>query len=106
MCCELTPVLIYFQKKCLMMEKWLRPGTLRRKANDTGDANPNCDTRVVTASKYDRSTIEVEEASSSKKKYSGKYTVHIWNWDLFRVVMVVNRNHSVFYVTKCCRMSA
>jgi hypothetical protein len=55
------------------MEKWLRSGTSKRKANDTGDANPNCDTRVVTASKCDSSTIKVEEASSSKKKYSRKY---------------------------------
>jgi hypothetical protein len=50
------------------MEKWLRTGTPKRKANETGDANPNCDTRVVTTSKCDRSTIRVEEASSLKKK--------------------------------------
>jgi hypothetical protein len=54
------------------MEKWFRSGTLKRKANDTGDANPNCDTRVVT-SKFDRSAIKVEESSSSKRKYSRKY---------------------------------
>jgi hypothetical protein len=70
--CELTPVLIYFQKK-IIMEKWLRTGTLKRNANYTGDANPNCDTRVVTTSKCDSSTIKVEEASSSKKKYNRKY---------------------------------
>jgi hypothetical protein len=56
----------------LIIEKWLTTGILKRKANDTGDANPNCDTRVVT-SKCDRSAIKVEEASSSKKKYSRKY---------------------------------
>jgi hypothetical protein len=50
------------------MEKWLRTRTLKRKANDTGDANPNCDTRVVTTSKCDRFTINVEEGSSSKQK--------------------------------------
>jgi hypothetical protein len=62
-----------FSKTVLIMEKWLRTGTLKRKANDTGDANPNCDTRVVTACKCDKATIKVEEASSSKKKYSRKY---------------------------------
>jgi hypothetical protein len=55
------------------MEKWLKTGTLKRKANDTGDANPNCGTRVVTSKCDDRSIIKVEEASSSKKKYSRKY---------------------------------
>jgi hypothetical protein len=55
------------------MEKWIRTETLKRRANDTGDGNPNCDTRVVTTSKCDRSTIKVEEASSSKRKYSRKY---------------------------------
>jgi hypothetical protein len=25
------------------MEKWLRTGTLKRKANETGDVIPNCD---------------------------------------------------------------
>jgi hypothetical protein len=55
------------------MEKWLRTGTLKRNANDTGDANPNYDTHVVTMSKCDRSTIEVEEASCSKKQYIRKY---------------------------------
>jgi hypothetical protein len=50
------------------MEKWLRTGTPKRKANDTGDANPNCDMRVVMMSKCDRSTIKVEEASTPKKK--------------------------------------
>jgi hypothetical protein len=56
------------------MEKWPRTGNLKRNTNDTGDDNPNCDTRVVTTSKCDdRSTIKVEEASSSKKKYSRKY---------------------------------
>jgi hypothetical protein len=53
---------MFSEKK--IMEKWLRTGTLKRKANDTGDANLNCDTRVVTTSKYDRSTIKFEEASS------------------------------------------
>jgi hypothetical protein len=51
-------------KTFLIKEKWLRTGTLKRKANDTGDANPNCDTRVVTTGKCDRSTIKVEGASS------------------------------------------
>jgi hypothetical protein len=55
----------------LIIEKWLRTGTLKRKANEICDSNPNCDTRVLTASKCD--TIIVEEASSSKKKYSMKY---------------------------------
>jgi hypothetical protein len=64
-CRQLTQVLINFRKH-LIMEKWLRSGASKRKANDTGDANPNCDTRVVTASKCDRSTIKVEEASSLK----------------------------------------
>jgi hypothetical protein len=53
-----------FSKNCLIMEKWLRTGTLKIKANDTGDANLNCDTRVVTTSNCDRSTVKVEEASS------------------------------------------
>jgi hypothetical protein len=66
---ELTPVFIYFSETFLIMEKWHRTGTLKRKANETGDANPNCDIRVVTASKCE--TIKVE-ASSSKKKYSRK----------------------------------
>jgi hypothetical protein len=46
------------------MEKLLRSGNSKRKANDTGDDNPNCDTRVVIACKCDRSTNKVEEASS------------------------------------------
>jgi hypothetical protein len=53
------------------VEEWLRTGTLKRKANKTGDVNLNCGTRVVTASKC--GTIKVEEASSSKKNYSMKY---------------------------------
>jgi hypothetical protein len=69
---KLTRVLINF-RKYLIMEKWLRSGTLKRKANDTGDANPSCDMRVAKASKCDRSTIKVEEASRSKEKYSRKY---------------------------------
>jgi hypothetical protein len=40
------------------MEKWLRTGALKRKAKDTGDANPNCDARVITTSKSDRSAIK------------------------------------------------
>jgi hypothetical protein len=88
------------------METWLRIGTLKRKANDTCDANPNCDTRVVTTSKSDSSTFKVEEASSSKKNTVGNMRIHIWNWGLLDVVMIVNRNHSVFYVMKCCRTSA
>jgi hypothetical protein len=55
------------------MEKWLRTRTLKRNANDTGDVTPNCDTRLVTTSECDRPTIKLEEASSSKKKYSRKY---------------------------------
>jgi hypothetical protein len=64
----------------------LRTGTLKRNTNDTGDANPNCDTRVVATSKCDRSTIKVEEASSSKKNTVGNMKVNIWNWGLFSVV--------------------
>jgi hypothetical protein len=45
------------------MEEWRRSGTSKTKANDTGDANPNCDMRVVMASKCDRSTIKVEASS-------------------------------------------
>jgi hypothetical protein len=38
---ELTPVFIYFSETVLIMEKWLRTGILKRKANETGGANPN-----------------------------------------------------------------
>jgi predicted site-specific integrase-resolvase len=63
LCRKLTQVLINFQKM-LLMEEWLRTKMLKRNTNDTGDANPNCDTRVVTTGKCDRSTIKVEGASS------------------------------------------
>jgi hypothetical protein len=53
------------------METWLRTGALKRKANETGNANPNCDTLVVTTSKCN--TIKVKEASSSKRKIHRKY---------------------------------
>jgi hypothetical protein len=94
-----------FSNKFFTMEKWLRTGTMKRKANDTADANPNCDTRVVTTSKCDRSTIKVEEAVQGKNTV-GNTTVHIWNLGSLLVVMIVNRKHSVFYVMKCCRTSA
>jgi hypothetical protein len=75
------------------MDKWHRTGTLNRNANDTGDANSNCDTRVVTTSKCDdRTTIDVEESSSSKRNTVG----NIWNWGLFSEVMRVNRPHMCF----------
>jgi hypothetical protein len=70
-CPELNPVFYIFFANIFIIEKWLRAGTMKREANETGDANPNCDTRVITASKCD--TIKVEEASSSKKKCSRKY---------------------------------
>jgi hypothetical protein len=89
------------------MEKWLRRRNMKRKTNDTGDANPNCDTRVVTTSKCDdRSTIKVEEASSQRENTVGIMKVHIWNWGLFSVVMRVNKPHNVFCILKCCRTSA
>jgi hypothetical protein len=87
------------------MEKWLRSGTSKRKANDTGDSNPNCDTHVVTASKCDRSTIKVEEASSSKKKYGRKYDSSYLELE-FTWCGDESEQNSVFYVTKCCQTSA
>jgi hypothetical protein len=72
LCRKLSQVLINF-RKLFNNGRVARSGTSKRRANDTGDANPDCDTRVVITSKYDRSTIRVEEASSSKEKYSSKY---------------------------------
>jgi hypothetical protein len=54
-----------------IMENWLRTGTVKRKLNDTGEAITNSDTRVAALS--ESRSITIEEASSSKKKYSRKY---------------------------------
>jgi hypothetical protein len=55
------------------MEKWLRTGTLKRKASDASETNSNCETSVVMASKCD-SAMKVE-VSSSNKKYNRKYDI-------------------------------
>jgi hypothetical protein len=53
-----------FSNKNLIMGKWLRTGTPKSKANDTGDANPNCDTRVEM-SKCHKSTIKFKIRNNS-----------------------------------------
>jgi hypothetical protein len=85
------------------MEKWHRTGILNRKANDTVDANPTCDTCVVTTSKCDRSTIIVEEASSSKKKYGRKYDSSYLELGFTWCGDDSEAKPQCVYVMKCCR---
>jgi hypothetical protein len=43
----------------------------------------------------DRSTIKVDEASSSKRKYVTRYDSSYLELGFLCMVMIVNRNHSV-----------
>jgi hypothetical protein len=78
------------------MEKLLRTGTLKRNPNDTGDANPNFNKRVVTFLNIIGLLLKLKRQAVQRKNTVGNMKVHIWNWGLFSVVMRVNRPHMLF----------